>query len=519
MTSLHALESGANLTGTATAGHGKQLAATDGSLGLNWFGMMPNLIPQSNGASFASLFAGATANAPAATDPLAQLTALVQSGTPMSTIIDRLAQQLASAVQKQLPANMRAGTGGQLDSTLAKSIANALAPPGNAPPGTASQEVAALAQRLQRWIATLAGDAKTTAGQQNDIAGKLLDAKSAKDIPAQRKTESSSTTVDAGLLTHALLNSVASALTTASAAAPSSTPASTAQTTPDAPNSAPGSNAQSTPVPQITIANAPDLLARMLVRAASVDARINGISAQGSQVAGNGGTGNTPSALAARFAAALASIAEKAAGSATNGSSNGSNSARDYSEPSEAKSQPSNTSSALGASAALNAPVSTTSFTTQVQAQSRPDLDANAVVAQVVKSMVMRTNQSGTSEIRLRLNPENLGEVTMKLTISGSSISANLVAQNGDVRHALLSNHQQLARSLSEAGLTLSGFSVDVSGGDAGRDQNKDRTGGFGRRYVVHELSGVDASESAQPSSLGPQLLPGSNLELFNYLA
>jgi flagellar hook-length control protein FliK len=134
--------------------------------------------------------------------------------------------------------------------------------------------------------------------------------------------------------------------------------------------------------------------------------------------------------------------------------------------------------------------------------------------------MVMRTSQSGSSEIRLRLNPDNLGEVTLKLTVNGSSISANLVAQNGDVRNALLSNHQQLAQSLSEAGLTLAGFSVDVSGGDAGRDQNRDRTGGFGRRYVVHEIGGnTDASEPAQSPSLGPPLLANSSLELFNYLA
>jgi len=132
----------------------------------------------------------------------------------------------------------------------------------------------------------------------------------------------------------------------------------------------------------------------------------------------------------------------------------------------------------------------------------------------------MRTDQSGTSEIRLRLNPDNLGEVTMKLTITGSSVSANVVAQNADVGNALVSNHKQLAQSLSQAGLTLSGFSVDVSGGDAGSRQNQDRTDGFGRRYVVHEIGSSDSTnESAQPSALGPQLLPGSSLELFYYLA
>ena len=154
------------------------------------------------------------------------------------------------------------------------------------------------------------------------------------------------------------------------------------------------------------------------------------------------------------------------------------------------------------------------------QTQTQAPVDANAIVEQVVKSMVMRTAQSGSSEIRLRLNPDNLGEVTMKITVSGSSIDANIVAANSDVRNALIANHQHLAQSLSEAGLTLSGFSVDVSGGDAGRDQNRDRTGGFGRRYTVHEIGGTaDDSQTAESSSPGPQLLPRTSLDLFNYLA
>lgn len=108
----------------------------------------------------------------------------------------------------------------------------------------------------------------------------------------------------------------------------------------------------------------------------------------------------------------------------------------------------------------------------------------------------------------------------MKLTVSGSTISANIVAQNGDARAALLSNQHQLAQSLGEAGLTLAGFSVDVSGGDAGREQTKDHTSGFGRRYVVHEMGGVsDEADTAMAGSLGPHILPRSSLDLFNYLA
>ena len=87
-------------------------------------------------------------------------------------------------------------------------------------------------------------------------------------------------------------------------------------------------------------------------------------------------------------------------------------------------------------------------------------------------------------------------------------------------RLAIVAGHQQLANSLAEAGLTLTGLSVDVSGGEQNSDQQKkDRASGFGRRYTVHELSGAAADSGASDQLSGPQLISSSSLELFNYLA
>ena len=485
---------------------GKQVSQSDGTIGWSGANVPAPLFAQPlAGASFASFFAGATSQPAANADPTAQLTALIQQGTSLSTIVDRLSQLLASAVAQKLPSQTSAAA--MQGGALAKSIANALAPPGNAPPGTAADQVAALAQRLQQWIATLAGETKGQAGQQNDIAGNILDANSAKEIPAQRKGETTdSTSVDAAALSRALLASVASALAPAPIPTPvlqgiganapgNAHPDASAQAAATAPAAAPVAT-------QITMANAPDLLARMLVRAAGVDARVNGTTAVNGALS-SGGTDSTPTALLARFASALES---ESSGSQSNFSQqHGGQSSQD----------PSQTNSAVAANAPASVPFVVSPDATPV----RSSVDPNAVVEQVVKSMMMRTNASGTSEIHLHLSPEHLGDVTMKITVTGSSISANVVAQNGEVRNALLENQQHLVRSLSDAGMTLSGFSVDVSGGDAGRDSQKDRTAGFGRRYVVHELGAANEPESAQLSSLGPSILPNSSLELLNYLA
>ncbi len=354
-------------------------------------------------------------------------------------------------------------------------------------------------------------------GQQNEFAGSILDAKSAKDIPAQApaKPTPSTTMLDVSSLVRSLLSGAATALDQPPPAPVAQAPCAAACAS--QPALAPAQTV-------ITMANAPDLLARMLVRAAGVDAQASanaGVSNASAGTAGN--AAQTPSALAARFESALSNIVSNATQASSDGSfANGGQTGQSFERQSSQQSLSNHDSSLTNA---LAAPAFSMSGIVQSAGEttagaSRAGVDADAVVEQLVKSMVMRTDAQGSSVIQLHLQPENLGDVTMKITVTGSQISANVVAANADVRNALMSNHQQLARSLADAGLTLSGFSVDVSGGNAGRDrQNNDRTAGFGRRYTVHELHGASESETPALAALGPSILDGSSLALFNYLA
>ncbi len=473
-----------------------------------------------NGALFGNVLNGLTSGTNGATatgsqDLFAQLAAMVQNGTPLSSIADQISKSVGNALQQQLAGTLSQSDLDRIRSSITTSIANALAPPGNAPPGTAAQQVNALAARLQRLIESLARDSAGT-GQQNDIAGNILDAKSAKDIPAQTPAKETASTLDVSSLVRSLLSNAVTAL-----AQSAPTPAQNDSAFVGA--GVPQSTTALPPQTAVTMADAPDLLARMLVRAAGVDAKINGIAG-----AGNGSNGTTtdvaetPSALAARFQAALANVVSNASGASSNGSFTGGQTGQSDQQSSSQPSLSTHDSSLSNAVAVPGFTVTTAAqnATQAAASASRAAVDANAVIEQMIKSMVMRTNAQGSSEIRLHLQPENLGDVTMKITVTGSQISANVVAANADVRNTLMSNHQQLARSLADAGLTLSGFSVDVSGGNAGRDrQNNDRTAGFGRRYTVHELPGASTSETPALASLGPSILNGTSLALFNYLA
>ncbi|HUN30009.1 MAG TPA: flagellar hook-length control protein FliK [Alphaproteobacteria bacterium] len=471
----------------------------------------------------------------------------------MATIVDQLAQSIGSSAAQLLAGKMSSSELDRLRNSITQKLANALSPPSNAPPGTAAEQAAALAARLQRVVESIARDAQNGIGQQNELSGNILDANSAKELPAQTQTNGTSSTLDVSSLVSSLLSSVIAALNAPASttpAKPSYSPVqlATAQSLTSAATQAQlgapsplesGLLGQSTanavasqapPAPQtsISMSNAPDLLARMLVRAAGVDAQLNasGTPADASDASGGasalaapaGSTSLSPTMLAARFAALLADLDGTAVASSSSSGDTSTNtgSGHSFGQDLTQQSPTGTTAASLLAAPAANL---TTQVQNALQTSSHTPVDTSAVLEQMVKGMTMRTLAQGTSEIRLQLQPQNLGQLTMRLTVTGNQVSANVVAQNADVQTALVANHQDLARSLSEAGLTLTGFSVDVSGGDAGQDQSKDRTAGFGRRYIVHELGGQPTAETTEASNLGPSLLGGSSLDLFNSLA
>ena len=90
--------------------------------------------------------------------------------------------------------------------------------------------------------------------------------------------------------------------------------------------------------------------------------------------------------------------------------------------------------------------------------------DANAIVDQVLRGVSLRTSD-GSSTVRLRLVPENLGDVSVKLVVTGGSVDASITAHSVDAQNALAGGQAQLARTLADAGLKLQSFSVGLAGG------------------------------------------------------
>jgi hypothetical protein len=161
---------------------------------------------------------------------------------------------------------------------------------------------------------------------------------------------------------------------------------------------------------------------------------------------------------------------------------------------------------------------------TPVAAQTSPTTDPNAVVAQLVRGLTM-SNLGTSSQVRLRLVPETLGDLSIKLNVDNTtgSVSASVLAQTPDARDALIANQGQLHRALADAGLKLSSFNVDLSNSGANmfgqqqpQPQHQQRFGSSQRSVLASEDTSGD-SLSAVPSFAPPAMVAAGTGTL-NYL-
>jgi flagellar hook-length control protein FliK len=153
-------------------------------------------------------------------------------------------------------------------------------------------------------------------------------------------------------------------------------------------------------------------------------------------------------------------------------------------------------------------------------------VDANAVIDQILRGMAIRTTD-GQSEVRLRLVPEQLGDVSIKLIVSAGSVDASITAHTADAQTALAGAQTQLAKSLADAGLKLTSFNVGLAGSFADARDHAQPNGSWNRPSTrrIGGLHSTDVDESADAMllavpSFGPPIYSANrSLGAFNYLA
>lgn len=77
----------------------------------------------------------------------------------------------------------------------------------------------------------------------------------------------------------------------------------------------------------------------------------------------------------------------------------------------------------------------------------------------------------GDGQVRLRLNPEFLGDVTVDVRVNGGTVVASVQAANADVREWLRTNEAVLRQTLADQGLHLERFVIAEEETPPGREQ------------------------------------------------
>ena len=497
-------------------------------------GADPALDPDGPSKEFGNLLAGKLQAAPVKTarvvlpatvPPAASLSAkiekLLRGGVSQTEIIAKLAATLAATIAAKL-GDPSTQTRQQLHAVFAR----ALAPPahaGNAQ--TLAQSARALAQRFKK-IEELAAAVAADPGQRNQLVGTFLDAGSAKETPVPASTATLDSIPVAPNAASGLTDKPAAAAFAASAAAalPAHTaaldsPATAAALSPEAGGMPEGTGGFElaavangvTPSAQgdgrrVTIdataaigANGDTALGRVLTRASlAADARqavtfAVATAARTSALSPGVAKPSLSETAAAAFVKAfeLAVSAERESGQALNPAVAPSAAAIPAVVP--FRIEPVNP-------AASSAP-----------AAHVPSADQSAIADQVLHGIVMRST-GASSEMRLSLKPETLGDVNIKLTVTAGTVTAHVLADTPEVRDALVAAQPQLTKSLADAGLKLDGLTVDLSGngfaGFAGRDgeQAPARDGERRATYVADDdldTATLDAIPSFAPSSKG----------------
>jgi flagellar hook-length control protein FliK len=497
--------------------------------------------------------AGSTVQSAALADTLAEalqkkIADLLQQGESVTEIVQQLAASLATSLAQQF-----GGDPTQIQNQLQTAFVSALAPPGTGPPLSNTDLASALAQRF-RQVADLAAGVLGETGQSNRLfAGSISDAATTAGVqPAPTTTTTptpaDSIAADASALLASLTASQGDGKTVAANGAPAvgsngdtllgrilaraaqsqpaptqQTPAAQAQAVQTGPSllalQALAAAAESLGSAQATpVATSSAAAQRVVADAELADATNSGSSAPVLSTEEPAPLNPAVLAFVKSFTDALASTSAPATAKIANDAVPGTLLQTDVSSAQA----PTIGAFAPVQAAVQNDAVSSNGAQSPVELPSPTTADPNQVVDQILRGAFLNTVGS-TSTVRLRLVPEELGDVSVKLTIEGSSVSAQVMAQTPAAHDALVAGQAQLERSLADNGLKLTSFNVSLAGGFASfQQQQQQQTSQQGQSNGRTLLGGVDTPESDEAlvaaPNFGPPVLAGTSWSALNYL-
>ncbi|MDF2845922.1 MAG: Flagellar hook-length control protein-like, C-terminal protein [Herbinix sp.] len=96
-----------------------------------------------------------------------------------------------------------------------------------------------------------------------------------------------------------------------------------------------------------------------------------------------------------------------------------------------------------------------------LQKESLVKFSKSDILNQVIKKADILV-QGSHQEMVMKLEPESLGKLNLKIVVENGLITAKFVAESQQVKEVLESNFNQLKNALQEKGIAVQGFSVSV---------------------------------------------------------
>jgi flagellar hook-length control protein FliK len=112
----------------------------------------------------------------------------------------------------------------------------------------------------------------------------------------------------------------------------------------------------------------------------------------------------------------------------------------------------------------------------------------------------LTVNELG-SHLSIKLQPEQLGEVELKLTMHKGVVLAEIKVENETVKAAIETNLDQLKQSLTQKGYQTSGISVSVDSGKKENDQTSQQQQ-FKLKRKVNEVTHDEATSFLEKIAL-----------------
>jgi flagellar hook-length control protein FliK len=123
--------------------------------------------------------------------------------------------------------------------------------------------------------------------------------------------------------------------------------------------------------------------------------------------------------------------------------------------------------------------------------------------ADVIEQIVSRVKveaKADTTEVRLTLKPENLGDVSLKISAQNGIVTAQFTAESQRIKEIIEAGFNQLRDALNSQGLNIARLDVSVGQDSEGAERNRDGNRGGGR---VIQAAAIDEVE---PESLSERL-------------